>query len=224
MEIYLDTSKIQEIKSLLGLGVVDGVTTNPSIMVSDGQSDLELVTKQIAELVHPRHVSVEVCSTDPEEMLRQARLFASWADNIAVKITVIDENGDPTLEVIKQLEEEGIAVNCTACMSFGQAVLAAKAGATYISLLVGRINDEGNDGNAVVRMTRDWLDAWGYKSKIIAASIRNVVDIQQAAMSGAHILTIPPGLMRKMVDHKFSRATVQQFLKDGSTLLEGIGV
>lgn len=224
MEIFLDTSKVAEIEKWLPYGIVDGVTTNPSIMLKEGNRDIETVARQIASRVYPLPVSIEVCSGDPEEMLRQARMFASWGDNINIKITVINDQGNPCLHVIKTLEEENIRVNCTACMSFIQAVLAAKAGATYISLLVGRINDEGNDGNKVVRMTREFLDTWGYKSKIIAASIRNTIDIQQAVLAGAHVITIPPGLVDKMVDHKFSRATVEQFLADGNKLLSEVFV
>lgn len=215
MRIFLDTSKVTEIEAWLRHGVVDGVTTNPSIMLKDGHRDLQAGVKEIADLIFPRPVSVEVLSSDPREILDQARTFAAWAKNIVVKVTVINERGEPRLESINTLENEGIAVNCTACMSFGQAMLAAKAGATYVSLFVGRINDEGNDGPGVVRSTRQWLDAWGYKANIIVGSIRTVMDIQQAALAGAHVVTIPPEFMNRLVDHRYSRATVQQFLNDG---------
>ncbi|MBI4454606.1 MAG: transaldolase [Acidobacteria bacterium] len=215
MEIFLDTSNITEIRKWLRHGVVDGVTTNPSIMLKDGHRDLEAGAREITALVHPLPVSVEVYTNDPDEMLRQAREFATWAGNIVVKITIIDENGAPCLNVVKTLEGEGIRVNVTACLSLGQAMLAAKAGATFVSLFLGRINDEGNDGPGVIHKTRQWLDMWGYKSKIIAGSIRSVMDIQQAAMAGAHIITIPPEFMSKMVDHKYSRVTVSQFVNDG---------
>lgn len=218
MNIFLDTSKLEVIKNLLPYGIVDGVTTNPSIMVKEGVH-IEKASRQISELMYPLPVSVEVCTSDSSEMLRQARLFSGWGSNINIKIPVIDERGRMCLDVVKTLEEEGIPVNCTVCMSFNQAILAAKAGATYISLLVGRINDEGNDGNHVVRITRDFLDAWGYKSKIIAASIRNTLDVQHAALAGSHIITIPPAIMTKMADHRFSRATVEQFIQDGSELI-----
>lgn len=218
MQLFLDTSRAEEIKSWLPYGIVDGVTTNPSIMVKEGV-DLEKASRQIAEMVDPMPVSVEVCTSDPREMVRQARLFAGWGNNINVKIPVINEHGQLCLDVVKTLEDEGIPVNCTVCLSFNQAILAAKAGATYISLLVGRINDEGNDGNRVVRMTREFLQSWGYKSQIIAASIRNALDVQNAAISGAHIVTVPPALMARMADHRYARATVEQFLQDGSKLL-----
>ncbi len=215
MEIFLDTSKIAEIEKWLRHGVIDGVTTNPSIMFKDGHRDMRTTIREIAALIAPRPVSAEVYTNDPEEMLEQAREFASWAENVVAKITVITQQGEACLRVIKTLEEENIRVNCTAVLSFNQSVLAAKAGATYISLFVGRINDEGNDGPEVVRKTRQWLDQWSYRSKIIVGSIRSVMDIQQAAMAGAHVITIPPEFLSKMVDHKYSRETVAQFVADG---------
>lgn len=215
MEIFLDTSNIREIEKWLKYGVLDGVTTNPSIMLKDGHRDIEAAAREIAGLVYPHPVSVEVYTNDPEEMLSQAREFAKWGDNVVIKITVINQDGEPCLRVIKTLAEEGMRVNCTACLSFGQAMLAAKAGAAYVSLFMGRINDEGNDGPMVVRNTRTWLDMWGYESKIIVGSIRTVKDIQDAALAGAHVLTIPPDIALKMIDHKYSRFTVQQFVGDG---------
>ena len=215
MEIFLDTSNIVEIDTWLRHAVIDGVTTNPSIMLRDGNSDLKAGAIEIAELVYPRPVSVEVFTNDPDEMLAQAREFVGWSDNIVVKITVINEHGEPCLGVINTLSDEGIRINCTACLSLGQAMLAAKAGATYVSLFVGRINDEGNDGPEVVRTTRRWLDMWEFETKIIVGSIRSVKDIQQAALAGAHVVTIPPQLMYRLVDHKYSRFTVQEFVNDG---------
>lgn len=196
-------------------------------MLKDGHRDLEIGSKEIAALIAPRPVSVEVITNDLSEMVRQAREFASWASNIVIKIPILNEDGEPCLQVIKNLEEEGIRVNCTACLSIGQAVLAAKAGATYVSLFGGRISDEGHDAPKVIKMTRKWLDLWGYRSKIIVGSIREVVNIQDAAIAGAHVITIPPQFMTKMVDHKYSRFTVGQFVRDGERAfaqLEKIGL
>lgn len=226
MEIFLDTSDLAQIERWLRQGVIDGVTTNPSIMLKDGHSDLEAGSKEIAALIAPRPVSVEVITNNLDEMVRQAREFASWASNIVIKTPIVNEYGEPCLGVVKTLGEEGIRVNCTACMSFGQAVLGAKAGATYVSLFGGRISDEGHDAPRVIKMTREWLDLWGYKSKIIVGSIREVINIQDAAVAGAHVITIPPQLMAKMVDHKYSRYTVGQFVRDGERAfaqLEKIG-
>ncbi len=220
MKIFLDTCNKDEIQKWLSSGVIDGVTTNPTILRREGHSDIERIIREIADIIDPLPLSVEVCSTEHEEMLYQGKLFASWAKNIVVKITVIDEAGNPCLETVKMLEESGIKVNCTACLSLNQAMFAAKAGASYISLFVGRINDEGNDGPKVVQMTKQWLDTWGFKSEIIAASVRNLVDVQQAALAGAHIITIPPLIMCKCIDHRYSRATVQQLAEDGRHFLD----
>lgn len=215
MQIFVDTTKKAEVERWLVQGLVDGVTTNPSILHKEGNDDLETTARQLAELIYPRPVCVQVCSEEPSEMLHQARVFADWADNIVVKIPVITHRGEPCFQVVKTLEDEGVPVNCTACMSFNQAMLAAKAGASYVSIFVGRVNDEGNDGPGVVRSVREWLDEWGYESKVVSGSVRNVVDVQQAALARAHIITIPPTILNKVTDHKSSRATVQQFLEDG---------
>jgi transaldolase len=219
MEIFLDTAKIEEIRKWLAQGVIDGVTTNPSIMLKDGVYDIEAGTKAIAALMGELPVSVEVITNDLDEMLAQGRKFASWAKNIVVKIPVINESGTPCFGVVKTLESSGIRVNVTAMMSFGQMLLAAKAGATYISLFGGRVADEGQPMGDVIRMTRRWLDDWGYKSKIIVGSVREVMNIQEAASAGAHVVTIPPQFMARLADHKFTRFTVGEFVRDGQKAL-----
>ena len=155
-------------------------------------------------------------------MLTQARTFAGWAQNIVVKIPVINEYGESCLGVIHALNLEGILVNATAILSFNQAILAAKAGATYVSIFAGRVADEGNDPATVIRNVRQWLDAWGFSAKIIVGSIRAVMDVQSAAIAGAHIITIPPQFLGKMVDHKYTRETVSQFVSDANKALEQI--
>ncbi|HEX4835436.1 MAG TPA: transaldolase family protein [bacterium] len=223
MEIFLDSANVKEIQRWLDEGIVDGVTTNPSIMLADGVHDVERGAVQIAELVHPRPVSVEVTTNDRDEMLRQGRALARLGPNIVVKIPVINQFGEPCLRIVRALEGEGIRVNVTACLSFGQAAMAAKVGATYVSLFTGRISDEGNDAGAVVRMTAEWLARWGYKSRIIVGSIRQVYNIQEAAVAGAHVITVPPQFMQKLVDHKYSRDTVRGFVEDGQRALSKMG-
>lgn len=215
MEIFIDSANLKEIERWLTEGVLDGVTTNPSIMYADGMHDLERGAAQIAKLVHPRPVSVEVTTNDRDEMLQQARKLARLAERIVVKIPVINEFGEPCLRVIRALEEEGIAVNVTACLSFGQAAMAAKVGATYVSLFGGRISDEGHDAAAVIRTTAEWIARWGYKARIIAGSIRQAYNIQEAALAGAHVITVPPQLLGKLLDHRYSRETVRVFVEDG---------
>jgi len=220
MEIFIDSANITEIEKWLKMGVIDGVTTNPSIMLKDGVYDAEAGAKEIAALVNPRPLSVEVTTNDLDEMLTQAQTFASWAPNIVIKIPQITQDGVPCYGVIRQLEIEGIKVNATVAMSLGQVMLAAKAGATYISIFAGRVADEGGNAPEVISNSVDWLEHWEYKSKIIVGSIRSVGDVLSAAIAGAHIITIPPQFLTKMVDHKFSRATVEQFITDAKKALE----
>ncbi|GAG33432.1 unnamed protein product, partial [marine sediment metagenome] len=143
MEIFIDTANLEEIYRWLEYGVVDGVTTNPSILLKDGGHDMETRAREIAELVFPCPVSVEVTTNEQREMVEQARELASWAPNIVVKIPVVNEYGEPSLGVVRTLVQEGIKVNMTACLSFGQVMLGAKAGATYVSIFGGRVADEG---------------------------------------------------------------------------------
>jgi len=214
MEIYLDSANSAEIEKWLGEGIVDGVTTNPSILFKDGVFDLERGAHRLADLIGERPLSVEVTTDEPEEMLRQGREIARWAANVAVKIPVINSKGESCLGVIHRLASDSIAVNTTAILSFNQAVLAAKAGATYVSIFAGRIADEGNDPAMVIRNVRTWLDAWKLSAKIIVGSIRTVMDVQSAALAGAHIITIPPQFLPKMLDHRYTRETVLQFNRD----------
>jgi len=222
VRIFVDSADVREIEKWLAQGVVDGVTTNPSIMLKDGAYDLEESARRLCTLLGDRPVSVEVTSNDHNEMMRQARQFASWAGNVAVKIPVVNEYGESCLGIVYALNQEGIRINTTAILSFNQAMLAAKAGATYVSIFAGRIADEGNDPAVVIRNVRQWLDQWGSSVEIIVGSIRTVMDIQNAALAGAHIVTIPPQFLHKMVDHKYTRETVRQFNRDAEKALAQI--
>lgn len=220
MEIFIDSASTPEIEKWLKMGIVDGVTTNPSIMLKDGVYDIRVGVRDIATLVNPRPVSIEVTTNDLDEMVKQAREFVSWATNIVVKIPQITQEGVPCYGVIRQLENEEIKVNATVAMSFGQVILAAKAGATYISIFAGRVGDEGGDVSQVIENSVDWLEGWEYKSKLIIGSIRSVADILQAAVAGAHIITIPPQFLDKLADHRYTRETVRQFVTDAQKALE----
>ena len=222
MEIFVDSANYQEIETWFRQGVVDGVTTNPSIMWKDGVYEIEDHAKRICRLLGDRPVSVEVTTNDRVAMVDQARVFAKWAPNVVVKIPVINQEGQSCLGVIHQLREEGIRINCTAILSFNQAVLASKAGANYVSIFAGRVSDEGGDACAIIRSVRGWLDMWHLPSKIIVGSIRSAIDVQAAAMAGAHIVTIPPQFLPKMVDHKYSRDTVRGFVADARKAMEAI--
>jgi transaldolase len=222
MLIFLDSADFQEIERWLCQGVVDGVTTNPSIMLKDGVYDIEAGARRLCSLLKDRPVSVEVTTAHPKEMVEQARVFATWAPNVVVKIPVITEEGRSCLEVVNTLAREGIPVNCTALLSFNQAILASKAGATYVSIFAGRIADEGSDPSVVVRHVRTWLDAWNSPARIIVGSIRATIDVQNAALAGAHIVTVPPQFLTKMLDHKYTRETVRQFNQDAAKAIAEI--
>jgi len=222
MQLFLDSANYQEIEHWLRQGVIDGVTTNPSIMLKDGVYDIEEGARRICALLGSRPVSVEVTTNDHAEMLKQARVFARWAPNIVVKIPVVNEYGESCLGVIHALNQEGIPINTTTILSFNQAILAAKAGATYVSIFAGRVADEGNDPGTVIRQVRQWLDEWDYAAKVLVGSIRAVMDVQNAAIAGAHIVTIPPQFLPKMVDHKYSRDTVRQFNQDAEKAMAQI--
>src|SRR5438445_10925434 len=151
-------------------------------------------------------------------MLEQARSYAKWAPNIVVKIPIINEDGAPCLEAIHALHTEGIRVNATAMLSFNQVMLAAKAGATYLSIFAGRVADEGNDAGALIAASARWVERWGL-GKILVGSIRRAMDVQAAAVSGAHIVAVPPGFLEKAIDHQYSRETVPGFNADARKAL-----
>ncbi len=220
MKIFIDSASVTEIEKWLDMGVIDGVTTNPSIMFKDGVYNAEEGAKQIAALVNPRPLSVEVTTNDLNEMFAQAQTFASWAPNIVIKVPQITQDGIPCYGLIKRLESEGIKVNATVAMSYGQVILAAKADATYISVFTGRVADEGGNAPEVINTCVSWLEHWKYKGELIVGSIRSVGDILSAAMAGAHIITIPPQFLAKMADHQYTRETVRQFVSDAQKALE----
>jgi transaldolase len=220
MDIYMDSASVTKIRKWLDMGVINGVTTNPSIMFNDGVYDAQEGAKKIAALINPMPLSVEVTTNDLAKMLDQAHIFASWAPNIVVKIPQETQDGLPCYGVIHRLEKDGIRVNATAALSLGQVILAAKAGASYISIFVGRLADEGGNAPEVIRNAVEWLEHWNIKSKIIIGSIRSVADILTSAVNKAHIITIPPQFLDKMSDHKYTRDTVRQFTNDAAKAIE----
>lgn len=219
MKILVDSAVLSDIRHWHEQGVIDGVTTNPTLILKAGVFDLEKHEKAIARLIDPLPLSVEVTTNDPMEILDQARLFRSWAPNIVVKIPIINQSGESCLGVIHMAECEGITVNATALLSLGQVILAAKAGASYVSIFAGRVADEGHDAPALIRAAADWLARWDSPTQIIVGSVRGAIDIQQAAIAGAHIITIPPPMLDKMLDHKYTRETVRQFNEDAQRAL-----
>ncbi len=208
MKFFLDTANIEEIKRVNDLGLCDGVTTNPSIIKKEGK-DFEEVVKEICRLVDGP-VSAEVTSYDCDGMVEQARVLSKWAENIVVKIPMTEEG----LKAINILSKEKIKTNCTLIFSVSQGLMAMKAGATYISPFMGRIDDMGESGAKLVSELRDVIDIYGYDSKIIAASIRHIGHLEEAALAGAHIATIPGTLFEKLWSHPLTDAGIESFKKD----------
>ncbi|MFR4763734.1 MAG: fructose-6-phosphate aldolase [Anaerococcus obesiensis] len=208
MKFFLDTANIEEIKRVNDLGLCDGVTTNPSIIKKEGR-DFEEVVKEICKLVDGP-VSAEVTSYECEGMVEQARALSKWAENIVVKIPMTEEG----LKAINILSKEKIKTNCTLIFSVSQGLMAMKAGATYISPFMGRIDDMGESGAKLVSELRDVIDIYGYDSQIIAASIRHIGHLEEAALAGAHIATIPGTLFEKLWSHPLTDAGIESFKKD----------
>lgn len=208
MKFFLDTANIEAIKRVNDLGLCDGVTTNPSIIKKEGR-DFEEVVKEICKLVDGP-VSAEVTSYECEGMVEQARALSKWAENIVVKIPMTEEG----LKAINILSKEKIKTNCTLIFSVSQGLMAMKAGATYISPFMGRIDDMGESGAKLVSELRDVIDIYGYDSQIIAASIRHIGHLEEAALAGAHIATIPGTLFEKLWSHPLTDAGIESFKKD----------
>ena len=220
MAIFLDTGNMDEIKTYHKMGVIRGVTTNPTILlkcgVTGGMEAIKKRSLEIAELIHPYPLSVEVTSNDSEQMIAQAREFAGWAENIVVKITIHGPHGElENMEVIHELETvHKVKVNVTAMMSAQQCLLAAMAGATYVSLFGGRVNNMGYDSRVEIEKTREVLDKLDLKAQIIIGSTREVLNIFEWLLAGAHIVTCTPNLIKGMIIHPYSKETVQMFLDD----------
>ena len=222
--IFLDTGKLDEISRFHEMGIIRGVTTNPTILAKEGVAGgwpgIEKQIRQIAGAVAPLPVSVEVTTNEPEEMLEQARMFAGWGKNVNVKIPIHGPKGETeNLKLVHELETvHGIRINVTAMMSAQQCLLAAQAGATYVSLFGGRVNNMGYDSRLEIRRLRGLLDAFGSRSQIIVGSTREVLNIVEWFEAGAHIVTAAPALVEGMLVHPYSKETVQMFLKDGQRL------
>jgi len=222
MAIFLDSSKIEEIKKYKAMGILRGVTTNPSILlkegVTGGMAGVKARIIEIAKLMDPLPVSAEVTTNDRQGMIDQARDIASWAKNINAKITIHGPNGElDNLGVVHQLEtKENVRVNVTAMMSAQQCFLAAMAGATYVSIFAGRVNNMGYDAVNEIKILRTLLDQHQLKAQIIAASSREILNVVQWLQAGAHIVTVLPGFIDGMIVHPYSKETVKMFLDDAA--------
>ena len=208
MKFFIDTADVNEIKEAESLGILDGVTTNPTLISRTGRPFKETIEEICTIVKGP--VSAEVVSTDTDGIIKEGRDLAKIADNIVVKVPLIKDG----LKAVKALTSEGIKVNVTLCFSSNQALLAAKAGGTYISPFVGRLDDKGHTGMEVIDEIRTIYDNYGFETEIIVASIRNPLHVRDAALMGADIATIPFTVFNNIVKHPLTDEGLKNFLAD----------
>lgn len=208
MKFFLDTANVQEIKRIVKLGLVDGVTTNPSIIAKEGV-EFKTRIQEICSMV-PGPVSAEVIGLTVEEMVNEGREIAKWSDNIVVKIPMTEAG----LEAVYMLSQENIKTNVTLVFTEAQGLMAAKAGATYISPFIGRLDDIGVEGLSLIRNLKIILDNYRLKTEIIAASVRNLDHLVQTSIAGAHIATIPGSLLPNLWSHPLTDSGIATFLRD----------
>lgn len=216
MKIFIDTANIEEIRTANEWGVIDGVTTNPTLVAKEGK-DFKSIINQILSIVDGP-ISVEVISTDSKGMVKEALEMAKWSKNIVIKIPMIPEG----LNAVKILNEKGIKTNVTLVFSVNQAILAAKAGATYVSPFIGRLDDIGHDGMQIIRdLVQIYkYDKYDFKTEIIVASVRHPLHVIESAKIGAHVATIPYGVIEKMFKHPLTDIGLEKFLKDWKKVVE----
>lgn len=208
MKFFVDTADIDAIRDLAELGIVDGVTTNPSLIMKSGR-DIKEVTAEICALV-PGPVSAETVALDAEGMIAEGKELAKIADNITIKVPLTWDG----LKACKTLTGEGFMVNVTLCFSANQALLAAKAGATFISPFIGRLDDINLDGMELIAEIREIYDNYGFGTEILAASIRTANHMKEAALIGADVATAPPNVIKAMASHPLTDKGLEGFLKD----------
>ena len=208
MELFIDTAEIDEIKSLNITGLIDGVTTNPSLIAKSGRNIIETIEEICNEVSGP--VSAEVTATDFETMIKEGRKLSAIAQNVAIKVPLTFDG----LRACKIFSDDGIMVNVTLCFNSAQAILAAKAGASFISPFIGRLDDIGSDGMNLIAEITEIYDIHGFETKVLAASIRSVQDIIDSAKFGADVATIPPKFLKAMYNHPLTDKGLADFLAD----------
>ncbi|MCG8512539.1 MAG: fructose-6-phosphate aldolase [Halanaerobiales bacterium] len=212
MEFFIDTANLDEINEIKDWGILSGVTTNPSLIAKEGKIDFEDVIKKITEMV-PGPISAEVISLETAGMVKEARKLAAIAENVVIKIPMTAEG----LAAVKLLSTEGIKTNVTLVFSASQALMAARAGATFVSPFVGRLDDIGHNGMELVRDIADIFNWYELDTQIITASIRHPQHVLEAAKSGSDIATIPYAVFKKMIKHPKTEQGIEQFLADWET-------
>lgn len=218
MKFFIDTADLEEIKEANDLGVLDGVTTNPSLCAKIGVSDFEGHIKKICNLVDG-DVSAEVVSTEYSEMVEESRRLAKIADNVVVKIPLIRDG----IKAIRTMSDEGIRTNCTLCFSASQALIAAKAGATYISPFIGRLDDISSEGMGLIADIVTIYDNYGYETEVLAASIRHPMHLLDAARLGADVATMPLGVIESLLKHPLTDIGLERFMNDWEELQKKLG-
>jgi transaldolase len=214
MKFFLDTASLKDISWAVQAGLIDGITTNPTLLSKQaGDLDPRDVLKEICSIVEGP-VSAEVVSVDTEGMLKEGHSLAKLADNIVVKIPMLEAG----MVAVRRLTSEGIRTNVTLCFSSVQCIVAAKAGATYVSPFIGRIDDVGQEGMDVIREARQMFDNYSIATQILAASIRHPRHVVEAAMIGADVATLPPEVLRKLLQHPLTDRGLEQFLADWNKL------
>jgi transaldolase len=216
MKLWADTANLDEIRTAQAWGVIDGVTTNPTLVAREGAKNFKAHIQEICSIVDGP-VSAETTTTTAEELIEEARELAAWAPNVVVKIPLIPEG----LKAVKVCAAEGIPTNVTLCFTPAQAILAAKAGGTYVSPFVGRLEDRNEDGMRVVEEIAEIYRNYNvFTTEIITASIRDTLHVTQAALAGAHIVTMPFAVIEKMYDHPLTDIGLEGFLADWRKLQE----
>jgi transaldolase len=213
VKIFIDTANLNEIRKAKAMGLVDGVTTNPTLLAKEGEETEKLIRKIWQEVRGP--VNVEVVGITCEEMVKEAKTMATWGDEIVIKIPITPEG----LKTVKILSSEGIRTNVTLLFSASQAILAAKAGATYICPFLGRLDDISTNGLELIRQIRAIYENYpDIKTQIIVASVRHPIHVIESGMMGAEIVTIPPAIIEQMVKHPLTDKGIAQFLEDAKKI------
>jgi transaldolase len=212
MKIFIDSGDLNEIRDAVAMGVVDGVTTNPSLVAKAGRPLAALIA-DICEIVDGP-ISAEVLATECDGIVREGRVLAKIHRNVVVKVPLIAEG----IKAVKIFSQEGIKTNVTLCFSAPQALLAAKAGATYISPFIGRIDDIGGDGMELIRQLVQIYDNYGFATQVLAASIRHPVHVVEAALAGAHVGTLPHKVILQLLEHPLTSSGLEKFLADAKKI------
>jgi transaldolase len=215
MEFYIDTADVPQIRKYWDMGIIDGVTTNPTLIAKAGRNFREVINEITGIVKGP--ISVEAVSTKAGDLVEEARGLAKLGEHVVVKIPMTDEG----LKAVKQLSALGVKTNVTLVFSSAQALLAAKAGATYLSIFVGRLDDRGQDGMEVVYETCRMLSNYGMPTKVITASIRHPRHVVEAALTGSHVATIPPDILDKMLRHPLTDDGLRLFAQDWAKVDKG---